>query len=74
MASPTRTARLLPKVKDWLRRHWMFHVLVLVPTLLAAVYFGLIASDLYISESRFVIRQPEKKTSPPWDSSCKAPA
>lgn len=62
MASPTRTARLLPKVKDWLRRHWMFHVLVLVPTLLAAVYFGLIASDLYISESRFVIRQPEKKT------------
>lgn len=35
---------------------------VLVPTMLAALYYGLIASDIYVSESRFVIRSPEKST------------
>jgi len=40
----------------------MFNLIVVLPTLLATIYFLLIASDLYISESRFVIRQPEKKT------------
>ena len=34
-----------------------------MPTLLAAIYFGLIASDVYISESRFVVRSPERQTS-----------
>lgn len=33
---------------------------VIGPTLIAALYFGLIASDVYISESRFVVRSPEK--------------
>jgi capsular polysaccharide transport system permease protein len=33
---------------------------ILVPTLLAAVYYGLIASDVYISESRFVVRSPQR--------------
>jgi len=31
-------------------------VVVGVPTLLAAVYFGLVASDVYVSEARFAIR------------------
>lgn len=35
---------------------------VVVPTLVAAVYFGLIAADVYVSESRFVLRSPEKQT------------
>lgn len=34
---------------------------VIVPTLLATIYFGLIASDVYISESRFVVRSPERQ-------------
>ena len=29
--------------------------------MLAAVYFGLIASDVYISESRFVVRSPQRQ-------------
>lgn len=33
---------------------------VVVPTLLAMLYFGFLASDVYISESRFVVRSPEK--------------
>src|SRR5258707_15538595 len=33
---------------------------VIVPTLLASVYYGLIASDVYISESRFIVRSPQR--------------
>ena len=40
----------------------LFLLTVVAPTLLAALYFGLIASDIYISESRFIIRSPEKQT------------
>lgn len=38
----------------------LFLVTVVVPTVLAAIYFGLIASDVYISESRFVVRSPQR--------------
>ncbi len=40
----------------------LFLVTVVAPTLLAILYFGLIASDVYISESRFIIRSPQKQT------------
>jgi capsular polysaccharide transport system permease protein len=43
----------------------LFLLTVLVPTLIAFVYFSLIASDVYISESRFVVRSPEKSSSSP---------
>jgi capsular polysaccharide transport system permease protein len=33
---------------------------VILPTLLAAVYYGLIASDIYISESRFIVRSSQR--------------
>jgi capsular polysaccharide transport system permease protein len=36
---------------------------VILPTLISSIYFGLIASDVYISESRFVVRSPERQTS-----------
>ena len=38
----------------------LFLALVVAPTLLSIVYFGVIASDVYISESRFVVRSPDK--------------
>jgi len=47
-------------MKDWLRRHLLFVLLVVLPTLGAAIYFGLIASDVYTSESRFLVRSPQK--------------
>lgn len=40
----------------------LFLFTVIIPTLLAIIYFGLIASDVYISESRFTVRSPEKST------------
>lgn len=40
----------------------LFIILVLVPLLVSGIYFGVLASDLYVSESRFVIRSPQKST------------
>lgn len=45
--------------------NWLFILTVVVPTLLSIIYFGLIASDIYISESRFVVRSPERQTASP---------
>ena len=48
---------------QWMRKRRWFVLFVIVPTLLAAVYYGFIASDIYISESRFVIKSPDQKRS-----------
>ncbi|WP_240162906.1 hypothetical protein [Paraburkholderia sp. Cy-641] len=41
----------------------LFLLTVVVPTTVAVGYFGLIASDVYVSESRFVVRSPQRQTS-----------
>ncbi len=38
----------------------LFILTVVVPSVLAILYFGILASDVYISESRFVVRSPDK--------------
>ena len=38
----------------------LFIVAVVIPTFIAILYFGVFASDIYISESRFVVRSPDK--------------
>lgn len=38
----------------------IFLLTVGLPTLLAIAYYGFIASDVYISESRFVVRSPQR--------------
>ena len=43
------------------RFNWIFIITVLLPTLMATVYYGFIASDIYISESRFVVRSPQRQ-------------
>jgi capsular polysaccharide transport system permease protein len=50
-------------MKLWLRRQWLFVAMVLVPTLGAIMYYGLIASDVYVSESRFLVRNPQNQSS-----------
>lgn len=47
----------------WLRlvrRHLLFLVAVVVPAIASALYYGVIASDVYLSEARFVVRTPQK--------------
>lgn len=43
----------------------LFLLTVAVPTVLSALYFGLVVSDVYLSESRFVVRSPERQTASP---------
>lgn len=38
----------------------LFWIAVVLPTLAALVYFTFLASDVYVSESRFVVRSPDK--------------
>ncbi|WP_349513595.1 hypothetical protein [Erythrobacter sp. NFXS35] len=38
----------------------LFVAFVIVPTLIAGLYFGIFASDVYVSESRFIVRSPSK--------------
>jgi len=38
----------------------LFVLTVLIPTIVATLYYGLLASDVYISESSFVVRSPDK--------------
>lgn len=45
----------------WIRKNRWFFLFVVVPTVLAAIYYLLIASDIYVSESRFVIKSPDEK-------------
>jgi len=47
-------------MKKILRLGWLFFATVMIPTVIAILYFGLFASDVYISESKFVVREPDK--------------
>lgn len=37
-------------------------ITIVLPTLAAILYFGFMASDVYVSESQFVVRSPDKPT------------
>jgi capsular polysaccharide transport system permease protein len=52
------TSIILDKIKRKISP--IFIITVIIPTALSVLYFGLLASDIYISESRFVVRTPEK--------------
>ncbi|WP_165190199.1 hypothetical protein [Paraburkholderia dioscoreae] len=43
------------------RVNWLFALTVLVPTALASIYYGFVASDVYVSESRFVVRSAQQQ-------------
>jgi capsular polysaccharide transport system permease protein len=51
--------RLLQRV---LRINRLLLLIVVAPTLLAVFYFGLIAEDVYVSESDFVVRTPQRQS------------
>jgi capsular polysaccharide transport system permease protein len=40
----------------------IFWVAIAIPTVIALIYYGVVASDAFISESRFVVRSPQKQT------------
>lgn len=61
--SPTQVAAPPPpKRPGFLGRHLLFILTVLLPTAAAIFYFGFYASDLYVSESSYVVRSPSQKS------------
>jgi capsular polysaccharide transport system permease protein len=51
LASPHKS--LMPK-------NWLFLATVVLPTVAAVIYYGFLASNIYVSESKFVVRSPDK--------------
>ena len=51
-------------MRQWISRNRWFFIVGVIPTVLAALYVALIASDIYVSESRFVIKSEAQKPSP----------
>ncbi len=51
------------KKSFWKKMKPLFGLTVLIPTAFSAVYFGLFASDIYVSESSFVVRSPRSQSS-----------
>lgn len=43
----------------------LFILVVIVPTIIAIIYFGFLANDVYTSEARFVVRSPNKGEASP---------
>ncbi len=54
------TINNLKSNKIWSNK--LFLATVVVPTALSILYFGPIASDVYITESKFVVRSPQKSS------------
>lgn len=51
-----------PRRPGFFRRHFLFFLTVFLPTALAIFYFGFYASDIYVSESSYVVRSPSQKS------------
>lgn len=52
---------MLGKIKSMSNRlNVVFGLVVILPTAVAILYFWIFASDVYLSESRFVVRSPDK--------------
>lgn len=45
------------------KKNALFLAVVVIPTILSILYFGIFASDVYISESRFVVKAPKQAAS-----------
>jgi capsular polysaccharide transport system permease protein len=50
--------------RSWISKHRWLALFVGLPTLLAFLYYGLIASPIYVSQSSFVIKSPSQKGIP----------
>ncbi len=52
---------IFSKMYAFLCKHMLFALTVLIPTACGVVYYGFIASDVYISEARFIVRSPQRQ-------------
>ncbi|WP_206003066.1 hypothetical protein [Paraburkholderia polaris] len=66
-AGPVRRSNFKAKglIAKFRRLSPIFLCTVVLPTAISISYFGIISSDVYVSESRFVVRSPDRQTSTP---------
>lgn len=54
----------MSELKSYVNKIGMsFWIVVIIPFLIACLYYGVFASDVYVSQSRFVVRNPDKPAS-----------
>lgn len=53
-----------PRRKNWLAKHRWLALFVGLPTAVATIYYGFIASPIYVSQSSFIIKSPAQKSVP----------
>ena len=59
---PIRERKINRRIRRLLRRlNGIFLISVVLPTAVAIWYYGLFASDVYLSESRFLVRSPQRQ-------------
>lgn len=58
----TRSSLPAKARRAFARADKLFLLTVVLPTMAAIFYFGFLASDVYVSESQFVIRTPDKQS------------
>ena len=51
---------IVPNRRRYLKPNLLFLLVVVVPVLAAVAYFGFLTSNIYVSESQFVVRAPNK--------------
>jgi capsular polysaccharide transport system permease protein len=57
-----REAAIKPRKRNSLYKHRWLALFVGLPTVLSIIYYGLIASPIYVSQSSFVIKSPGQKS------------
>jgi len=63
-----KTPKLISLISvHWCKKNRLFFSIVLIPTVLSVLYFGIIASDIYITESKFVVKSTEQSSAPSLD-------
>jgi capsular polysaccharide transport system permease protein len=60
-----KTAGVGEQIVAWLRGKRVFLLVVILPTLLVAIYYGFIASDQYESQADFIVRAAQDSPAPP---------
>lgn len=58
----TPLALVAQRVADWFQRHRAFLSIVILPTLIVAAYFFIVASDQYESEADFIVRASQESS------------
>lgn len=47
-------------VSSWLKKNWLFTLVFVIPVVTSAIYYAFLASDIYVSEAKFIVRSASR--------------